>query len=89
MTTLQRQLDETKKERDGYIAFEKEVKKEKEKDGQGISKEVAEKRIEKLKIEEAKAIAEVKEAEKEKQRLEDEIKTLEKEERALEKQEAE
>ncbi|KAG1746288.1 APG6-domain-containing protein [Suillus occidentalis] len=32
LSSLQRQLDETKKERDGYIAFEKEVRKERERE---------------------------------------------------------
>jgi len=65
------------------------VRKEKERDGQGLSKEAAEKKIEKLAAEEAKAIVEIKEAEKEKQRLEEELKALELDEKELEKEEAE
>jgi len=87
LTSLQRQLDETKKERDGYIAFEKEVKKEK--DGQGMSREEAEKKIEKLKVEEKVAIENLKEAEREREEFDRELKALEEEEKALEEEEAE
>jgi beclin 1 len=89
LTSLQRQLDETKKERDGYIAFEKEVKKEKEKDGQGMSREEAEKKIEKLKVEEKVATENLKEAEREREKFDKELKALEEEEKALEEEEAE
>ena len=89
LTSLQRQLDETKKERDGYIAFEKEVKKEKEKDGQGMSREEAEKKIEKLKVEEKVATENLKEAEREREKYDKELKALEEEEKALEEEEAE
>lgn len=53
---LHRQLEETKKERDGYIAFEREVKKKFEKDGKdkesggGQEEKEAMKRIEKVRI---------------------------------------
>jgi beclin 1 len=89
LSTLQRQLDETKKERDGYIAFEKEVRKEKERDGQGMSREEAEKKIEKLKVEEKVAIEHLKEAEREREKLDEEMRALEEEERVLEEEEAE
>jgi beclin len=89
LTSLQRQLDETKKERDGYIAFEKEVRKERERDGQGMSKQEAERKIEKLKGEEAKAVSELKEAEREAVELNNELKALEEEEKELEEEEAE
>jgi beclin 1 len=89
LTSLQRQLDETKKERDGYIAFEKEVKKEKERDGQGMSREEAEKKIEKLKVEEKVATENLKEAERERDKLDKEMRALEEEEKALEEEEAE
>lgn len=89
LTSLQRQLDETKKERDGYIAFEKEIRKEREKDGQGLSKQEAERRIEHLKAEEARAIAELKEAEREADELNNELRALEEEEKELEEEEAE
>jgi beclin 1 len=89
LTSLQRQLDETKKERDGYIAFEREVRKEKEREGQGMSKAEAEKKIEKLKAEERVAIEQLKEAERERAELEAELKALAAEEKALEAEEAE
>lgn len=89
LSSLQRQLDETKKERDGYIAFEKEVKKEKERDGQGMSREEAEKKIEKLKVEERVAIEHLKEAEREREKLNEELRALEIEEKALDEEEAE
>ncbi|KAJ6586881.1 autophagy protein Apg6-domain-containing protein [Mycena vulgaris] len=88
LVSLQRQLDETKRERDGYIAFEKEVRKERERDGQGISKEEAEKKIEKLKLDERLAIEQLKVAEQERAQLDDELRNLEKEEKLLEEEEA-
>jgi beclin 1 len=89
LTTLQRQLDETKKERDGYIAFDKEVRKEREKDAQGLTKEEADKKVEKLKTEERLAIEQLKEAERERQQLDEELRLLELDEKALEVEEAE
>ncbi|KAG6887702.1 hypothetical protein C0995_013402 [Termitomyces sp. Mi166 len=86
---LQRQLDETKRERDGYIAFEKEVRKEREKEGQGPSKEEIEKKIEKLKQEERLAIEQLKEAQRERQQLDEELRQLQLDEKALEVEEAE
>ncbi|KJA27881.1 hypothetical protein HYPSUDRAFT_130414 [Hypholoma sublateritium FD-334 SS-4] len=88
LTNLQRQLDETKKERDGYIAFEKEVRKERERESQGISKEEAEKKIEKLKQEEALAIEQLKDAERERAQLDFELRQLELSESALEQEES-
>ena len=58
LTSLTRQIEETKKERDGYIAFEKEVKKEREREAAGMGREEAEVRIGKLKEEEALAVEE-------------------------------
>ncbi|KAM5540209.1 hypothetical protein V8D89_006028 [Ganoderma adspersum] len=88
--TLTRQLEETKKERDGYIAFEKEVRKEKEREASsGASKSEAEAKIERLKDEERLAIEQLKAAERERQQLEEELKGLEREEKALEDEEAE
>lgn len=87
LSSLQRQLDETKKERDGYIAFEKEARKEK--DGHGMSRGEAEKKIEKLKVDERVAIEHLKEAEREREKLDEEMKALEEEEKALEEEEAE
>ncbi|KAG6866758.1 hypothetical protein C0991_011417 [Blastosporella zonata] len=89
LQNLQRQLDETKRERDGYIAFEKEVRKEREKEGQGPSKEETEKKIEKLKQEERLAIEQLKEAERERQQLDEELRQLELDEKTLEIEEAE
>ncbi|PPQ68039.1 hypothetical protein CVT25_014500 [Psilocybe cyanescens] len=89
LTSLQRKLDETKKERDGYIAFEKEVRKEKEKESQSLSKEEAERKIDKLKQEEATAIEQLKEAEREREQLDFELRQLEMNEQALELEEAE
>ncbi|KAG7098838.1 hypothetical protein E1B28_000742 [Marasmius oreades] len=89
LTSLQRQLDETKKERDGYLAFEKEVKKERERDSQGISREEATKKIEKLKLEELAAVEQLVEAERERQALDEELRVLEQEEKMLELEEAE
>ncbi|KAH9858943.1 APG6-domain-containing protein [Lenzites betulinus] len=89
LATLTRQLEETKKERDGYIAFEKEVKKEKDREGSGVNRLEAEAKIERLKDEERLAIEQLKAAERERQQLEDELKSLEREEKALEEEEAE
>lgn len=89
LTTLTRQLEETKKERDGYIAFEKEVRKEKERERDGPSKGEVDMKIEKLKEEERFAIEQLKAAEKERTQLEEELKALEQEEKALEEEEAE
>ncbi|KAF7315400.1 Glutamate-cysteine ligase catalytic subunit [Mycena indigotica] len=88
LSSLQKQLDETKRERDGYIAFEKEVRKERERDAQGISKEEADKKIEKLKLDERQTIQQLRVAEQERVQLEDELRVLEQEEKALEEEEA-
>jgi beclin 1 len=89
LSSLQRQLDETKKERDGYLAFEKEVKKERERDSQGMSRDETEKKITKLEVDEKVAIENLKEAEREREKLDKEMKALEEEEQALEEEEAE
>ncbi|KAI0746015.1 autophagy protein Apg6-domain-containing protein [Earliella scabrosa] len=90
LNALTRQLEETKKERDGYIAFEKEVRKEKEREGAAASsKAEAEAKIERLKEEERLAIEQLKAAERERQQLEEELKSLERDEKALEEEEAE
>ncbi|KAJ3724861.1 APG6-domain-containing protein [Lentinula raphanica] len=88
LASLQRQLDETKKERDGYIAFEKEVRKERERESQGLTQEEAQKKIEKLKYDEQLAIEQLKEAERERLQLDKELKQLEQEEERLEREEA-
>lgn len=87
LKTLNRQLEETKKERDGYIAFEKEIRKEKE--TQGLTKEEAERRIERLKGDEKLAIDQLKEAEREREELDEELRLLELDEKALEAEETE
>lgn len=89
LSNLQKKLDETKKERDGYIAFEKEVRKEKEKESHGLSKEETERKIEKLQQEEASFIEQLKEAEHEREQLDLELRQLELNEKALEEEEAE
>lgn len=89
LSDLQKQLDETKKERDGYIAFEREVRKERERESQAMTLAEAEKRIEKLKMEEKFAIEQLVEAERERGQLDDELRLLELDEKALEAEEAE
>ena len=89
LASLTRQLDETKKERDGYIAFEREVRKEKEREKDGLTPQEAEKVIARLVQDEKLAIAQLREAEKEREQLEAELKSLELEEKALEEEEAE
>jgi beclin 1 len=89
LSSLQRQLDETKKERDGYIAFEKELKKERERGSQDMSRDEAEKRIENLKTEERVAIEQLRLGEREREQLDEELRVLELEERVLEEEEDE
>lgn len=89
INSIQKQLEETKKERDGYIAFEKEIRREKERERDGMSREEAEKRIEKLREEERVAIEQLREAEREREQLAEEMKALELEEKALEEEEEE
>jgi beclin 1 len=89
LSTLQKQLEETKKERDGYLAYEKEFKREREREIQGLTTEEAEKRIEKVNLEEQQVIEQLKEAEREREQLEEELRLLELDEKALEAEEAE
>ena len=89
LSSLQRQLDETKKERGGYIAFERELKKERERESQDVSRDEAEKRIENLKAEERVAMEQLRLAEREREQLDEELRGLELEERALEEEEDE
>ncbi|KAH7888689.1 APG6-domain-containing protein [Phlebopus sp. FC_14] len=89
LSSLQRQLEETKKERDGYIAFEKEVRKEKERESQEMSRDEAEQKIERLKNEECAAVEQLRSADRERGQLDEELKALELEEKALEEEEAE
>ncbi|TFK68696.1 APG6-domain-containing protein [Pluteus cervinus] len=87
--SLQKRLDELNKERDGYIAFEKEVRKEREKLHQNLSREDAAKQIERLKLEEALATEQLKEAERDQATLDEELRALEASEKALESEEME
>ncbi|TDL25970.1 APG6-domain-containing protein [Rickenella mellea] len=87
LSTLTRQLEETRRERDGYIAFDKETKKEKDIDPSALDE--VESHIERLKEEERNAIEELREAQREKERLDEELKALELEEKELEEEEAE
>lgn len=89
LSSLTRQLDETKKERDGYIAFEKEVRKEREREKENMTAEDAEKQIGKLIEEERVAVEELKGAEREREQLNEELRAMEIEEKALEEEEAE
>ncbi|TFY79902.1 hypothetical protein EWM64_g4110 [Hericium alpestre] len=89
LSNLTRQLEETKKERDGYIAFEKEVRREKEREKDGMSKQEAESKITQLKEDERLAIEQLKETEQEHEQLTEELRALELEEKALEEEEDE
>ena len=87
LKALGEQLKDTMRERDGYLAFEKELKKEKQREEESI--EEIERRIERLKEEERLAIEDLREAQAEKDQLEEELKALELEERELEEEESE
>jgi beclin 1 len=85
INALTKQLEETKRERDGYIAFERDVRNN---TGTGDVKEM-EARIEQLKLEEKSVLDELLDAEREKTRLDRELEELEQEEKELEEKEAE
>ncbi len=89
LSTLTRQLDETKKERDGYIAFEKEAKKEREREKEGLTPQEAQRKIARLKEDEQLAIEQLREAEREREQLAEELRSLELEENALGQEEEE
>ena len=89
LSALTRQLEETKKERDGYIAFEREAKKEKEREKEGLIPAEAQRKITRLKEEEQSAIEQLREAEREREQLAEELRSLELEEKALEEEEEE
>jgi beclin len=89
LSSLTRQLDETKKERDGYIAFEKEVRREKEREKDNLSPREAERKIVHLMDEERSAIEQLKAAERDREELDKELRALELEDKALEEEEAE
>ncbi|KAI5123919.1 hypothetical protein M0805_006337 [Coniferiporia weirii] len=84
---LSEQLKDTMRERDGYLAFEKELKKERQREEEPAD-EVG-RRIERLKEEEKLAIEDLREAQREKEQLEEELKALELEEKELEEDESE
>jgi len=89
LQSLQATAEELKRERDGYIAFaNKELRKEKEREAEGLSKEETDKKIEKLKVEERSLIEQLKELEIEEQQLSEELANLEQEESLLELEEA-
>lgn len=85
IVALTKQLEETKRERDGYIAFEREVRNA---SGAGDVRQM-EARIEELKAEEGDALEELAEAERERARLDRQVEELEREEKELEEKEAE
>ncbi|KAF8495856.1 APG6-domain-containing protein, partial [Gautieria morchelliformis] len=89
IATLSKQLEETKKERDGYIAFEKEIRKEKERERNASSPDAIERKILRLKEDERTAVEELKTAESERERLNSEIQALERDESELREEEAE
>ena len=96
LSSLQRNLDELKKERNGYLAFEKEVRRGQEKGGDGVAgrrKEEEEeeegRKIERLIVEERIAVEALREAERERVKLDEELCILEEEEKALREEEAE
>ncbi|KAF9010583.1 autophagy protein Apg6-domain-containing protein [Cyathus striatus] len=86
---MEKELSEIKKERDGYIAFEKEIRKERERENQGMTKEEMQKKIEKLTQEEQLVIEQLKEAERERDQLDEELRLLELDEKTLEAEEVE
>jgi beclin 1 len=91
---IERRLEEARRERDGYLAFEKEVRKEKEREARaGVlpqkAKEDAEKRLHALREEERLAVEQLKQAEREREQLEEEMRALDLEEKVLEEEEAE
>ncbi|KAI9510868.1 APG6-domain-containing protein [Russula earlei] len=89
LSTLTRQLEEIKKERDGYIAFEKEAKKEKDREKEGLTAQEAQRKIARLKEDERSAIEKLREVEREREQLAEELRSLELEEKALEEEEEE
>ncbi|EUC64400.1 autophagy protein Apg6, putative [Rhizoctonia solani AG-3 Rhs1AP] len=85
ISALTKQLEETKRERDGYIAFERDVRNN---TGAGDIKEM-EAHIEQLKLEEKSVLDELLDAEREKAQLDRELEELGREEKELEEKEAE
>ena len=87
LRTLSEQLKDTMRERDGYLAFEKELKKERQREEEPADE--VERRIERLKEEERLAIEDLLEAQAEKEQLDEELNALELEEKELEEEESE
>lgn len=84
-----KQLEETKKERDGYIAFEKEIRKDKEREKHAASPDTIERKIQRLKEEERNAMEDLRAAEAERAKLDEELRAWEQEEKVLAEEEAE
>lgn len=82
LSAIQKQLDETKRERDGYLAFERDIKKDK-------SAGTLPMRSAALAREESAAAEELRDAEREVARLAEELADLERQERELAEDEAE
>lgn len=89
LENLERRLEETKRERDGYLAFERDVRRQREATAAGVGdeKKLGQK-IEKLEAEAERAVAELRAAEQDKAQLEAQLAALEEEEKALEEEEA-
>ncbi|KAH7108231.1 autophagy protein 6 [Auriculariales sp. MPI-PUGE-AT-0066] len=83
LSSIQKQLDETKRERDGYLAFERDIKKDSKAGAQLPMRSAA------LAREEAAAAEELREAERDVARLNEELGDLERQERELAEDEAE
>ncbi|KAF5370681.1 hypothetical protein D9758_001828 [Tetrapyrgos nigripes] len=84
LASLQTTAEELKRERDGYLAFaNKELRKEKEREAEGLSKEESEKKIEKLMLEEKSLIEQLKDYETDERQLAEELSHLEQEETLL------
>jgi beclin 1 len=94
LSSLERRLEEARRERDGYLAFEKDIRKDKEREARnGVppqkAKEDGEKKLQSLREEEKLAIEQLKQAEREREQLEEEMRALDLEEKVLEEEEAE
>ncbi|KAI9507462.1 APG6-domain-containing protein [Russula earlei] len=89
LPTLSRQLEEIKKEHNGYIAFEKQAKKEKDGEKEGLTAQEAQRKIARLKEDELSAIERLREVEREREQLVEELLSLELEEKAFEEEEEE
>ncbi|CCA76608.1 related to Beclin 1 (coiled-coil myosin-like BCL2-interacting protein) [Serendipita indica DSM 11827] len=85
-----KQLSDISREKDGYIAFEKQIKEERKKEGDNPAALAEDqRRIEQLKVEEEEAREALLRADRERAALEAELEQLEREEKLLEEEEAE